>query len=129
MAAKNCESDRGSQVIGFSLVAPLLIYVAVAAMQLSELAIDKVTVVTAAHSAARSVAASGASQSQALLIAKRFLDTHGLSDCGSGVLFRRFQTSGINFVEVHIKQCVRVDSFNRDVQLDAVARAVDESKL
>ena len=129
LVTKFFRQDQGSQVVGFALVVPLLIYFAVVMMQLSLLAVDKVTISTAAHSAARNIAARGASQSQAVLVAKQYLDTHGLADCGSDVRFTRFQVSGIRFVEVHVNQCVRLDSLNRDVHLATIARAIDESKL
>jgi len=121
--------DQGSQIVGFALVVPLLIYFAVVMMQLALLAVDKVTISTAAHSAARNIAAHGASQSQAVVVAKQYLDTHGLFDCGSDIRFRRFQVSGIGFVEVNIKQCVRIDSLNHEVHLATIARAIDESKI
>jgi len=126
---KCVQDERGSQIVGFALVAPLIIYVAIAAMQLTAIAVDKVTVATAAHTAARTYGTRGGSEHLARVSADRYLKTNGLTSCGNAFAFKRSKVSGTHLVEVRVTQCLRLSAFNRTVQLVSIARSIDESRL
>lgn len=122
-------SESGSQIVGFALVAPFVIYLAVASIQLCTVAVQKVTVTTAVQTAAREFATRGGTSAAAQNIAERFTQIPGLRDCGQSLTFKRFRVNGLATVEAKLDRCIAVSALGKQIHLVASARTIDESKL
>ncbi|MCX6404659.1 MAG: pilus assembly protein [Actinobacteria bacterium] len=125
----NLASEKGSQVVGFALVAPLLITLALVVMQIVGIVICKVSLTTATKQAAHLASLKGSSSNQVLLAAQNYWAPDGFSSCGHSTSTKRTQSSGISFVVVRVEQCLEVPFLNRQVNLISTARELDEGKL
>ena len=123
------QNQTGSNVVGFALIAPLLIYVTIFAMQITALGLNKVTLNTAVHSMSRDYAVLGGKASHSSSIGFRLINTHGLPDCGHSVQFKKFRNGVLHFVEVTVTQCVHVSALNINVTLKSSSRSIDDSYL
>jgi Flp pilus assembly protein TadG len=121
--------DRGSQTVGFSLVAPLLALLAVLVMQIVGLATCRVTVALATHEAARIAAAQGSTADSARTAANKYLVLSGFTSCGKVVRIYRKRESDILMAVAHVEQCLAVPFFGKQVRLVSESSQVDESDL
>jgi len=121
--------EQGSQVVGFALVAPLLITVALMMMQIVGVAICKVSLITAAKQAAHLGALKGSSNNLVLRTAQNYWTPSGFCSCGQETSTKRTEVSGISFVVVRVEQCMKIPILNRTVHLISTARELDEGSL
>lgn len=122
-------NEQGSQVVGFALVAPLLITLALTMIQIVGVGICKVSLAAAARQAAHLAALKGSSNYLVVRAAQDYWQPSGLRSCGKSTSTRRTQSSGISFVVVRAQQCLEIPILNRRVNLIATVRELDEGKL
>lgn len=121
--------ERGSQVVSFALVAPILISVAFMLMQIVGLVICRVSIEAAAKSSSHLAALKGANPLDVEQIANRYWIPSGLRDCGHDAAIKRLKSLEVSFVEVRIEQCLEIPILTGQVKLVSKARELDEGKL
>jgi len=122
-------SENGSQVVGFALVAPLLITLALMMMQIVVLVVCKVSLTVATKQAVHLAAMKGSTSNQVLVAAQKYWTPDGFRSCGHSTTTKRTQSSGISFVVVRMQQCLEIPMFNRHLFIISTARELDEGKL
>jgi len=123
------DRERGSQVVGFALVAPLLVILALLMMQIVGMVICKISLTTATKQAVHLAALKGSSNSIVLLAAQNYWTPSSFSSCGQHASTKRTEVTGISFVVVRVEQCLEIPILNRRVDLVSTARELDEGKL
>ena len=122
------DSDSGSGIVGFVLIAPLLVLVFISIGQIGMLVADKSILNSAAVIGARTASAADATNSSGRTAALAVLGSRGANFDGNiAVTHERIQ--GVGYVRVTVSQEVRIKLLNRSVTLAATARAIDEKLL
>jgi Flp pilus assembly protein TadG len=122
-------SENGSQIVGFALVAPLLVTLALMMMQIVGIVVCKSSLTVATKQAAHLAAMRGSSSNQVLATAKKYWAPDGFSPCGNTTSVKRTQSLGISFVVVRVQQCLEIPILSRRINLISTARELDEGKL
>ena len=123
------KNEQGSQVVGFALVAPVLVSVALLLVEIISVLICKVSLSTATKEAVHLAALKGSAGSQVIDAATDYWTPIGFAPCGQSAVTRHTRFSGISFVEVRVQRCIEIPLLGRRVQLVSTAREVDEGKL
>jgi len=121
-------SDLGSGVVGFVLVAPLLVLVFVSIGQIAMLVADKSVLNSAAVIGARTASAADATNFSGRTAALAVLRSRGTNFDGN-IAVTNEQIQGIGYVRVTVSREVRIKLLNRSVALAATARAINEKLL
>lgn len=121
-------SDLGSGVVGFVLVAPLLVLVFVSIGQIAMLVADKSVLNSAAVIGARTASAADATNFSGRTAALAVLRSRGTNFDGN-IAVTTEQIQGIRYVRVTVSREVRIKLLNRSVALAATARAINEKLL
>ena len=121
-------SDLGSGVVGFVLVAPLLVLVFVSIGQFAMLVADKSVLNSAAVIGARTASAADATNYSGRTAALAVLHSRGTNFDGN-IAVTTEQIQGIGYVRVTVSREVRIKLLNRSVALAATARAINEKLL
>ena len=121
-------SDLGSGVVGFVLVAPLLVLVFVSIGQIAMLVADKSVLNSAAVIGARTASAADATNYSGRTAALAVLRSRGTNFDGN-IAVTNEQIQGIGYVRVTVSREVRIKLLNRSVALAATARAINEKLL
>ena len=121
--------ERGSQVVGFALVAPVLISVALLLLQVVGIVICKVSISAATGSATHLAALKGSSVVEVKRLAHNYWIPSGFQDCGHTTSIKRTKSFEVNFVVIRSEQCLDVPLLKRQVSLVSFARELDEGKL
>ena len=122
-------SENGSQIVGFALVAPLLVTLALMMMQIVGIVVCKASLTVATKQAAHLAAMRGSSSNQVLAATKKYWAPDGFSSCGDTASVKRTQSLGISFVVVRVQQCLEIPILSRRINLISTARELDEGKL
>jgi len=123
------KSEQGSQVVGFALVAPVLVVLALLLVEIVSLVICQASLTTATKQAVHLAALKGSIASQVSSAAKDYWTPIGFASCGHSAVSKRTRLSGISFVELRVQQCFEIPLLARRVQLASTAREVDEGEL
>lgn len=121
-------SDLGSGIVGFVLVAPLLVLVFVSIGQIVMLVADKSVLNSAAVIGARSASASDATNNSGRAAALTVLASRSPNFNGN-ISVSRERIQGLGYVNVTVSQDFRISLVNRSVTLTATARTIDEKLL
>jgi len=122
-------SENGSQIVGFALVAPLLVTLALMMMQIVGIVVCKASLTVATKQAAHLAAMRGSSSNQVFAATKKYWAPDGFRSCGHSTTTKRTQSLGISFVVVRVQQCLEIPMFNRHLFIISTARELDEGKL
>jgi hypothetical protein len=123
------ESDSGSSVVGFVLVAPLLVSIFIAIGQIAMLVADKSVLDSAAAIGARAAAAADASNLSGRNAALAVLDSRGDGFRPNSISVVRERVQGIDYTVVTITRNVEIPFLNQSVVLTARSRALDEREI
>ena len=123
------DPESGSSVVGFVLVAPLLVSIFVAISQVLILVADKTVLTSAATIGARSAGASDASLGVGVTEAKQVLAGRGNLATKAQVSVEREQISGVSYVRMTISSRVIIPWLNQGFQISSTSRALDEHAL
>ena len=121
--------DSGSQVVGFALVAPLLLMVALMLMQVVSIVICSVSLDTSVKQAAHLAATKGSSPANVYRAAVESWKPAGYSTCGKKVSTKRTVMHGVSFVTVNVSICLDIPILNQQVNMSSSAREIDEAEL
>lgn len=120
--------DRGSNTVGFALVAPLLVACFLAVTQIANVANVKTVVTAATKAGAREASRFDATLDDGINEANRILSNHGISEIDQ-VEVKRIHISGVNFVEVTVTKNYLIPWLDLTIPLHSIGRSVDEKFL
>ncbi len=122
-------SSRGSSVVDFVLVAPLLIVVFVAATQAEMFLADKSTISSAAIAGARNASMADASSAKGVALAQKILSGKKDLSNSAKISVSREQTSGVDFVRMTVEFEFKIPWIDQVVHISSTSRALDEKSL
>jgi hypothetical protein len=123
------KSDAGSSIVGFVLVAPLVILMFIAIGQIAMIIGDKAVINSAAVIGARTASAADASLNSGKKAARNVLASKGSMFNSADVLVAREVVQGVRVVRVTVIQKVEISFVKKVLTLRATARAIDERSL
>ena len=118
--------ENGSGLVGFVLVAPLLVSVFIAVGQISIIVADKSVLNSAATIGARAASAADASNSTGYTAASAILASRGGDFKAAKISVIQEQIAGIDYVRVTITREIEIQLLDQKISLVATSRAVDE---
>ena len=121
--------ETGSGLVGFVLVAPLLVSVFIAVGQISIIVADKSVLNSAATIGARAASAADASNTTGYVAASKILDTRGGDFKSAKIWVIQERIGGIDYVRVTITREIEIQFIAQKISLTATARAIDERLL
>lgn len=122
-------NENGSSLVGFVLVAPLLVSVFIAVGQISIIVADKSVLNSAATIGARAASAADASNLTGYNAASTILTSRGGDFKSAKISVIQERISGIDYVRVTITRDMVIQLINQKISLIATARSVDERAL
>lgn len=118
--------ENGSSLVGFVLVAPLLVSVFIAVGQISIIVADKSVLNSAATIGARAASAADASNSTGYTAASAILASRGGDFNAAKISVIQEHIAGIDYVRVTITRVIEIQLLDQKISLIATSRAVDE---
>lgn len=118
--------ENGSSLVGFVLVAPLLVSVFIAVGQISIIVADKSVLNSAATIGARAASAADASNSTGYTAASAILASRGGDFNAAKISVIQEHIAGIDYVRVTITREIEIQLLDQKISLVATSRAVDE---
>lgn len=122
-------SDEGSGIVGFVLVAPLVVAFFIAIGQIAMLVADKSVLNSAAVIGARTASASDASTAAGRSAALNVLASRGSSFKPESITFAQVEDQGLTYVSVSITRSIEIPFLGRSFLMTGRARAIDEASL
>ena len=126
---KNVGRDKGSGVVGFVLVAPLLVGVFISVGQISMIAADKSAINSAATIGARAASAADASNLAGYRAATSVLASRGINFQDAKISISNQRIAGIDYVQVTVVRDIEIQFINKSISLSATSRSIDERTL
>lgn len=121
--------ENGSSLVGFVLVAPLLVSVFIAVGQISIIVADKSVLNSAATIGARAASAADASNLTGYNAASTILASRGGDFKSAKITVIQERIAGIDYVRVTITREIEIQLIAQKISLIATARSVDERTL
>ncbi len=122
-------SDTGSGIVGFVLVAPLVVAIFIAIGQIAMLVADKSVLNSAAVIGARTASAADATNTDGRNAALRVLASRGAGFSPDSIVITQVRNQGLTYVSVSVTRRVAVPLLNREIMMTCRARAIDEASL
>ena len=122
-------SDQGSGVVGFVLVAPLVIAIFIAIGQIAILVADKSVLNSAAVIGARTASAADASNSDGRSAVLNVLASRGSGFNPESIVITQERIQGLTYISVSVSRRATIPFLDRTILLTGKARAVDEAML
>lgn len=122
-------SDNGSGIVGFVLVAPLVVAVFIAIGQIAILVADKSVLDSAAVIGARTASAADATNAQGRSAVLNVLASRGSGFKPETIVVKRVRNQGVSYVSVSVTQIVEIPLLGHRIFMTGNARAIDEASL
>jgi hypothetical protein len=122
-------SDTGSSIVGFVLVAPLVVAIFIAIGQIAMLVADKSVLTSAAVIGARTASAADATNADGRSAALNVLASRSSGFTSETIIFTQSRSQGLNYVSVLITRKVQIPFLGREFLMTGRARAIDEAAL
>ena len=122
-------SDTGSGIVGFVLVAPLVVAIFIAIGQIAMLVADESVLNSAAVIGARTASAADATNTDGRNAALRVLASRGAGFSPDAIVITQVRNQGLTYVSVSVTRRVAVPLLNREIMMTGRARAIDEASL
>ena len=122
-------SDSGSGIVGFVLVAPLLVSVFIAIAQIAMLVADKSVLDSAAAIGARTASAADATNEQGRSAVLNVLASRGSGFKPEKIIIKQVSDHGFKFVSVSVTRVVEIPFVGHRIFMTGEARAIDEAFL
>jgi hypothetical protein len=123
------ESDKGSGIVGFVLVAPLVVAIFIGIGQISMLVADKTVLNSAAVIGARTASAADASNADGRIAALDVLESRGSRFKPESIVITQIRNQGLTYVSVSITRKIEIPFLGREIFMTGRARAIDEALL
>ncbi len=121
--------DRGSAVVGFCAIAPLLTFVFVLIVQIATLCMDQVTLSMAANEGARATSTMFSSSADGVASAQKVMKIRGARGKDSRFTAKQQKRGTVTYVIFTAQESFHISLLNRDIVLSATARVIDERAL
>ena len=125
----NLGSDTGSGIVGFVLVAPLLVATFIAIGQIAMLVADKSVLDSAAVIGARTASAADATNAQGRSAALNVLASRGAGFRPESIVVTQVRHQGLTYVSVSVTRRIEIPFLGRELLITGKARAIDEASL
>jgi Flp pilus assembly protein TadG len=122
-------SDNGSGIVGFVLVAPLLVALFIAIGQISMLVGEKSVLNSAAVIGARTASAADATNADGRNAALRVLASRGAGFSPNAIVVTQVRQQGLTYISVSVTRRVVIPLLDREILMTGRARAIDEASL
>jgi Flp pilus assembly protein TadG len=122
-------SDAGSGIVGFVLVAPLLVATFIAIGQIAMLVADKSVLDSAAVIGARTASAADATNAQGRSAVINVLASRGARFRPESIDVTQVRHQGLTYVSVSVTRRVEIPFLGREILMTGRARAIDEASL
>jgi hypothetical protein len=122
-------SDNGSGIVGFVLVAPLVVAIFIGIGQIAMLVADKSVLNSAAAIGARTASAADASNADGRVAALRVLASRGAGFSPDAIVITQVQKQGLTYISVSVTRRVLIPLLDREIFITGRARAIDEASL
>jgi hypothetical protein len=122
-------SDTGSGIVGFVLVAPLVVAIFIAIGQIAMLVADKSVLNSAAVIGARTASAADATNADGRNAVLKVLASRGAGFRPETIVVTQVQNQGLTYISVSVTRKVEVPLLDREIIMTGRARAVDEASL
>jgi hypothetical protein len=122
-------AETGSGIVGFVLVAPLVVALFIAIGQIAMLVADKSVLNSAAVIGARTASAADASNADGRSAVLRVLTSRGSGFQPETILVTQTRVQGLTYISVSVSRKVSIPFLNREIVLTGRARAIDEAAL
>jgi len=122
-------SDTGSGIVGFVLVAPLVVAIFIAIGQIAILVADKSVLNSAAVIGARTASDADASTTDGRNAALRVLTSRGAGFRPETIVITEVRNQGLTYISVSVTRRVAIPLLDRDFLMTGRARAIDEASL
>ena len=122
-------SDAGSGIVGFVLVAPLIVAVFICIGQIAMLVADKSVLNSAAVIGARTASAADATNTDGRNAALRVLNSRGSGFGAAVISISQARHQGMTYISVTVSRNVMIPFLNHEILITGKARAIDEAYL
>ena len=122
-------SDTGSGIVGFVLVAPLVMAIFIAIGQVAMLVADKSVLNSAAAIGARTASAADATNTDGRNAVLKVLASRGAGFKPETIVVTQVQNQGLTYISVSVTRKVEIPLLDREIIMTGRARAVDEASL
>jgi hypothetical protein len=122
-------SDTGSGIVGFVLVAPLVVAIFIAIGLIAILVADKSVLNSAAVIGARTASAADASSADGRNAVLRVLTSRGAGFRPETIVITEVRNQGLTYISVSVTRRVAIPLLDRDFLMTGRARAIDEASL
>lgn len=122
-------AETGSGIVGFVLVAPLVVALFIAIGQIAMLVADKSVLNSAAVIGARTASAADASNADGRGAVLRVLTSRGSGFQPETILVTQTRIQGLTYISVSVSRKVSIPFLDREIVLTGRARAIDEAAL
>jgi Flp pilus assembly protein TadG len=126
---KKIASDTGSGIVGFVLVAPLVVAVFIAIGQIAMLVADKSVLNSAAVIGARTASAADATNTDGRRAAMNVLSSKGSKHGSEVITISQAKNQDLTYISVTVTRKVTIPFLNREISITGRARAIDEASL
>ena len=126
---KELASDRGSGIVGFVLVAPLIVAIFIAIGQIAMLVADKSVLNSAAVIGARTASAADASNTDGRNAVLKVLASRGAGFKPETIVITQVRNQGLTYIFVSVSRKVAIPLLDREILMTGRARAIDEASL
>ena len=122
-------SETGSGIVGFVLVAPLVVAIFIAIGQIAMLVADKSVLNSAAVIGARTASAADASNADGRYAVLKVLSSRGAGFSPETIVITQVRNQGLTYISVAVTQKVSVPLLDREFLMTGRARVIDEASL
>lgn len=122
-------SDDGSGIVGFVLVAPLVVAVFITVGQIAMLVADKSVLNSAAVIGARTASAADATNNDGRRAAINVLASRGSGFGAAVITISQTRNQGLTYISVTVTRKVTIPFLDRELSISGKARAIDEASL
>lgn len=122
-------SDKGSGIVGFVIVAPLVVAFFIAIGQIAMLVADKSVLNSAAVIGARTASAADASLAEGRIAVLNVLASRSSGFKPESITITQVEHQGVTYVSVLVTRRISIPFLGRNFLMTGRARAIDEASL
>lgn len=122
-------SDTGSGIVGFVLVAPLVIAIFITIGQIAMLVADKSVLTSAAVIGARTASAADATNADGKSAVLNVLASRGMGFEPDSISVTQVRGDGITYICVTVTRIFEIPFLGSEFKMTGRARAIDEASL
>ena len=122
-------SETGSGIVGFVLVAPLVVAIFIAIGQIAMLVADKSVLNSAAVIGARIASAADASNADGRNAVLSVLSSRGAGFSQEKIVITQVRNQGLTYISVSVTRKVSIPLLDREFLMTGRARAIDEASF